>query len=83
MDATRSDAERIRARDHVKRLLATLHAIEVDIETKGHPPGINAAQAVIEAATSLAMTMAKLDAYVRAEQDEARAIAKLKGRVSK
>jgi len=80
---TRPDAERIRAREQVKRLIATLHAIEVDIETRNCPPGINAAQAVIEAASSLAMTMAKLDAYLRAEDDQARAIAKLKERVKK
>lgn len=66
---SRSDSERIRAREQVGRLLAMLGAISIDIEACGYPPGIEAAQAVTQASVSLAMTMAKLDAYVRAEED--------------
>jgi hypothetical protein len=47
-----------------------LDSIALDIEARGYPPGVNAAQAITEAAITLAMTMAKLDAYVRAEEDQ-------------
>jgi hypothetical protein len=66
---TRADGERIRARDQIVRLRTMIDTIALDVEARGYPPGVNAAQAVTEAAISLAMTMAKLDAYVRAEED--------------
>lgn len=64
---SRADGERTRARDQITRLRTMLDSVMLDVEARGYPPGVNAAQAVTEAAISLAMTMAKLDAYLRAE----------------
>jgi len=64
---SRADGERMRAFEQVGRIRVMLDSVALDINSHGYPPGINAAQAVTEAAVSLAMTMAKLDAYVRVE----------------
>lgn len=68
----RADGERERARNQVVRLRAHLDALHLSIDGVG-PPGVDAAQAITQEATSLAMTIAKLDAYVRASDDAERA----------
>lgn len=67
---TRAEGERHRAREIVARLRASLVAIEDDIADQ-HPAGLNAPDAILATAARLLSTMARLDAYLRAEMDVA------------
>ena len=65
---SRADGERIRARHALARLRACLEATEIALRDDRSPVGYGAAQAVTETAVELAMTLARLDAYARAER---------------
>lgn len=64
----RSDGERVRAREQIARMETMLESISHVLHDQW-PPGIDQAQAIVDAAALLAMTIAKLDAYLRAEGD--------------
>lgn len=64
----RSDGERERIRHHIDRLRATLSAVERAIEGS-EIPGPDVAQAVAHSGMDLACSLAKLEAYMRAEGD--------------
>lgn len=61
-----SEGEEIRAREKLRTLRTILNSVEYDLEHP-EPPGPATGQAVAHAANDLAMTLARLDAYRRAE----------------
>lgn len=65
---TRVEGERKRLRHHLDRLRVMVDSMSMSVEAN-FPPGVDAAQALTQEATSFAMTIAKLDAYMRAEDD--------------
>ena len=69
----RADSERIRARAKVRTLRAMLDAVALVIDDEKWPPGHEAAQAITSAAVDIAVMLAKIDAYMRAEADAAAA----------
>lgn len=66
----RSEGERTRARVVLDRLRACLRGVELALDDANTPVGNEAGQAVTQTATELAVLLAKLDAYQRAEQDQ-------------
>lgn len=66
---TRSEGERIRARHILARLRGCLEGVQYAIDDP-HPPGYDAAQAVLHTAGELATSVSRLDAYLRAEGDQ-------------
>lgn len=66
---THEAGERIRARELITRIRATLEGVAIAVNDEGSAPGFDAAQAITEAATLLAMAIAKIDAYHRAARD--------------
>lgn len=67
---TRSEAERVRVGHHISRLRATLMGLEVALRDRaGGPPGADVAQALVHTASDLAMCLARIEAYERAETD--------------
>jgi hypothetical protein len=70
----RSEGERIRARAVLDRLRACIRGIELALDDEGTPVGNEAGQAVTQTAIELAVMLAKLDAYQRAEQDQRRMV---------
>ena len=65
----RSDGERVRAEHVIKRLRGCLDGVEIALRDMNTPVGHEAGQAVTGAAVELAVLLAKLDAYQRAELD--------------
>lgn len=75
MSDKRSTAAIIRARNHANTLLATLESVALVLsqaETMGVPPGSDIQQTVMLSAFNLANELARLDAYLRAEDDATR-----------
>lgn len=68
----RSEGERVRAAHIIERLRATIHGIEVALQDHRTPVGAECGQAITGTACDLAVTLAKLDAYQRAENDTER-----------
>lgn len=68
--ATRSEGERIRAMEAIRRARALLDAVEIAVRDRTCPPGFEAAQAIADTAVRLAMTIGRIDAYMRAEESE-------------
>lgn len=66
---TRSEAERIRAREQVVRLRAVVDSLAIAIDDTRCPVGFEAPQSVLLAAGVLSATLSRLDAYQRAEDD--------------
>lgn len=66
----RSEGERTRARVVLDRLRACIKGVELALDDANTPVGNEAGQAVTQTATELAVLLAKLDAYQRAEQDQ-------------
>ena len=66
----RSEGERERATHVLTRLRGILGGIELALRDEGTPVGNEAGQAVTQTAVELAVLLAKLDAYQRAEQDQ-------------
>ena len=67
-----SEGEVIRARHVVARLQATLSSIEIVLNQADKiPVGHDAGNAVAQTALELAVLLAKIDAYQRAEQEYA------------
>lgn len=64
----RSEEERTRALHEIVRLRAIIDGVEIAVRDADCPPGFDAAQAVSDAASRLAMTIARIDAYMRAEE---------------
>lgn len=65
----RSDGERVRAEHVIKRLRGCLDGVEIALRDDMAPVGLEAGQAVSQTAVELAILLAKLDAYQRAELD--------------
>lgn len=65
---TRADAERKRALHELELLLATCQGVELVLLDAHEPPGFEVAQALTGTAVKLALTLARLDAYMRAEK---------------
>lgn len=69
-ESTRLEGERTRVAASIGRLRDFLEAIERDVKlSKRTPIGIYTAQGMVQTATDLAMQLAKMDAYQRAEDD--------------
>lgn len=66
----RSEGERVRARAVLDRLRACIKGVELALDDESAPVGNEAGQAVTQTAIELAVLLAKLDAYQRAEQDQ-------------
>ncbi len=66
---SRSEGERIRARHLLASLAGMAASARIAIEDTNAPPGADVGQALTQAATSLAVTLGRLDAYMRAEDD--------------
>jgi hypothetical protein len=64
----RAEGERIRARHEIARLQAMLASLTLDIER--WRVGLEPGQAITQAACSLAVTLAKLEAFVTAAEDD-------------
>lgn len=65
---TRSEGERIRARNHLATARAVLDAVEIALGLNA-PPGSDLTQTVMESALNLATSITRVDAYQRAEED--------------
>lgn len=65
-----SEGERIRAKHVLDRLRACIKGVEIALQDESTPVGNEAGQAVTQNAIELAVLLAKLDAYQRAEQDQ-------------
>ncbi len=65
----RSDGERIRARHALSTLRTILDSATLAIEDARVPPGADLGQTLTQAAVTMAVTLGKLDAYMRAEDD--------------
>ena len=75
MSERRSTAAIIRARNHANTLRATLESVELTLrqaESMGVPPGSDIQQTVMLSAFNLANELARLDVYLRTENDAAR-----------
>jgi hypothetical protein len=64
---TRVEGERVRAVHELQLLRAVCRGVELALQDVHTPVGFEAAQAVTQAATKLALTLARLDAYARVE----------------
>lgn len=69
MSALRSDGERIRARHTIARLRGCLDGVELALADARTPVGHEAGQALTQTAIELAVLLARIDAYQRAEAD--------------
>lgn len=67
---SRAEEERVRARSKLRTLRAILDSISIAIEDPACPPGHDGGQAVTSAAVDLAVTLGKLDAYMRTDAVE-------------
>lgn len=67
--ALRSEGERIRARHTIARLLGCIRGVELALDDVRTPVGHEAGQAVTQTAIELAVLLARIDAYQRAEAD--------------
>lgn len=65
----RSDDERTRLRHEISKARAILDGIMLAIEDVSTPPGGDGGQAITQQATTIAVRLARLDAYMRAEAD--------------
>ena len=65
----RSEAERVRIAHAIKRMRATLDAVEMTLDVDA-PPGPDVQQAIAHSGLDLACSIARLEAYMRAEQGE-------------
>lgn len=68
MAERRSDGERIRIAQSISRLRASLDALELALRVDA-PPSPSDAQTVAHTAVELAYGVARLEAYLRAEED--------------
>lgn len=68
MSDKRSEGERTRARHQAWQLTTMVESMQFAIDAP-FPSGTDGAQAVVQGAVSLAMTLAKLDAYLREEAE--------------
>ena len=67
----RSEGERLRAVQELQRIETTVAAIRIALSSDA-PPGIQDGQALVEAASKAAMTLARLDIATRCEKDAER-----------
>ena len=66
--STRTDGERIRIAHSIERMRAILTAIEGTLDVDA-PPSPDVGQAIAHAGVDLACTLARLGAYMRADED--------------
>lgn len=66
----RSDGERERARHIISRLQRCIDGLEIALRDYSTPIGLEPGEAVTQTSIELAVVLAKLDAYMRAEQDQ-------------
>lgn len=66
----RSEGERLRAAHAIKRLRGCIEGIEIALRDHGEPIGYDAGNAITQTALELAVILARLDAYTRAEEDQ-------------
>lgn len=69
---SRSDGERVRAEQVIRRLRACIAGIELALSDHDTPIGNEGGQAITSTAIELAVLLAKLDAYQRSEADARR-----------
>ena len=70
--APRSSGERIRIQHQMDRLKAVIKALEIALEDEGNPPSHDSIGALSQTANELCVSLAKLEAYDRAEKDAVR-----------
>ena len=68
--STRSDGERERAKHIISRLRRCIDGLETGLRDYSTPIGLEAGEAITQTSIELAVVLAKLDAYMRAEQDQ-------------
>lgn len=68
---SRSHGERIRVAHHIQTMRTVLDSVEIALGTGMGPVGMELPQHVMGAAHHLAATLTRLDAYQRAEDDNA------------
>ena len=66
---TRAQGERVRLRHTLERAIQILRGVEIALDHEHGPPGCDAAQAIAGVGVEIAMGLARLDAYMRAEGD--------------
>ena len=70
--ASRSNNERIRIQHQLDRLKDVINALEIALEDKGNPPSNDSVGALSQTTNELCISLAKLEAYDRAEKDVAK-----------
>lgn len=63
----KSEAERIRARHHIRTARAALEAAEIALGLDA-PPGSDLPQTIMESALNVATAITRVDAYQRSEE---------------
>lgn len=76
------EGERIRLRQAMERMRAVLDSTDLVIEARNVPPSPSDAQSVLEAAGHIVMGIAKLEAYMRAEERAAKDAAELRQQIA-
>lgn len=66
---TRVEGERIRVKHYLDQLEATVASLRMTLSHERWPAGFAQPQSLLETAGLVAMTLARLDAYQRAEED--------------
>jgi hypothetical protein len=64
---TRTEGERIRARQHLALLRAMLDSAEIALDLEGVPPGSDLPQSLQLSAGNLAASLIRMDAYMISE----------------
>lgn len=68
---SRSSGERVRLHHQLRRITSTLNGLMLSVEDNKNPPGPTPGEALQTITTEIVTTLARLDAYMRAEADAA------------